>query len=759
MWELEEEIGWMVWLDFMERCWDKVVVCIFFLCFLIGCSSKLSKEEVGRVSSKELDKELVGDRQGEKSSRRPNHLIKEKSPYLLQHAYNPVDWYPWGKEAFERARREDRPIFLSIGYSTCHWCHVMEKESFEDEEVARLLNETFVCIKVDREERPDIDHVYMEVCQMLTGSGGWPLTIMMTPEKKPFFAATYIPKRGRYGRMGMLELIPRIKRLWREDRKALLASADRIVAALQRGGDGVSGGGELKADVLDRAFKRLRERFDRKNGGFGTAPKFPTPHNLIFLLRYWRRTGDGEALEMVEKTLRRMRLGGIFDQLGYGFHRYSTDERWFLPHFEKMLYDQAMLMMAYTEAYQATGKGFYRRVVEELFEYVKREMRDSGGGFYSAEDADSEGEEGKFYLWTKGEILKVLGREDGELFSRVYGVEDGGNFEEEATGRRTGRNILHLSRELSEEARLRKRSLEEFRESLDRMRRKLLEVRAKRVRPLRDDKILADWNGLMVAALARAGGVLGERDYIEVAEKAVEFLMKRFHRGGRLLHRYRGGEVSILGYSSDYAFVIWGLLELYEVTGSWRYLRWAVELQGEFTRYFWDKKGGYFHVYGEDGERLLVRPKELYDGAIPSANSVAAWNLLRLGRILSKAEWEEMAARIGRAFSRQVERVPEAFCQYLVALDFALGPSYEVIVVGRGEELGVARRRLWGVYAPRKVLIFLDLEGISEVVKWVPYLKDYGLKNGRLTVYVCRNYSCSLPENDIQKVLERLKEK
>ncbi len=459
-----------------------------------------------------------------------NRLKNEKSPYLLQHADNPVDWYPWGPEAFEKARQEDKPIFLSIGYSTCHWCHVMEHESFEDEEVARLLNQTFVSIKVDREERPDIDQLYMTVAQLMTGGGGWPLNIFMTPDKEPFFAATYIPKENRYGRLGLMELIPRVDELWRTSRQELLSSADRIVAALKQVSES-QGSSLLDASVLDKAYQQLLDSFDKDLGGFGSAPKFPSPHNFYFLLRYWQRSGREEALDMVEKTLQAMRAGGIYDHVGFGFHRYSTDAGWLVPHFEKMLYDQALLTLAYTEVFQATGKSFYQTTAREILSYILRDMQSPEGAFYSAEDADSEGEEGKFYLWSYDELENLLSDRELDHLVRHFGIKPEGNFLDQDGGSSSGLNILHWSRRANE-----------AQEDFEAIRKKLFDYREKRIHPLKDDKILTSWNGLMIAALARAGGAFSEKAYTDAAEKAASFILAQMRDGrGRLLHRFRGG--------------------------------------------------------------------------------------------------------------------------------------------------------------------------------------------------------------------------
>jgi len=694
-----------------------------------------------------------------KTEKRANRLIHEKSPYLLQHAYNPVDWYPWGEEAFEKARREDKPIFLSIGYSTCHWCHVMEHESFEDPEVAQLMNETFVSIKVDREERPDIDNIYMTVCQMLTGSGGWPLTILMTPDKKPFFAGTYFPKESRFGRIGMLDLAPRIQEIWTTRRDEVLNSANQIISALQQTAESTQGE-ELGLPILKAAYEQIARRFDRSYGGFGNAPKFPTPHNFLFLLRYWKRTGDGAALEMVEKTLQAMRRGGIYDHVGFGFHRYSTDREWLLPHFEKMLYDQAMLAMAYTEAYQATGKEDYAQTAREIFTYVLRDMAAPTGGFYSAEDADSEGVEGKFYVWTLDEIRQVLDKEEADLVIRVFHIQRGGNFTEEATGRSTGANILHLKTPLSEVASDLKMAREDLQRRLEGARQKLFAVRERRVHPGKDDKILTDWNGLMIAALAKGAQALDEPEYAEAARRAADFILKTMRTpDGRLLHRYREGQAALSAHVDDYAFLIWGLLELYEATFEVRDLQMALNLNEDLLKHFWDERGGGFYFTADDSEELLVRPKESYDGAVPSGNSVAMLNLLRLGRITARPELEEKAARIGRAFSAGIQQAPVAHTLLLMAVDFAIGPSYEVVIVGnpQAEDTRAMLKTLRAQFIPNKVVLLRpgDQE-MPEITRLAEFTKNQMSLNGKATAYVCLNYQCQLPTIDIPKMLELL---
>jgi uncharacterized protein YyaL (SSP411 family) len=689
----------------------------------------------------------------------PNRLIDETSPYLLQHAYNPVDWYPWGQEAFERAQGEDKPVFLSIGYSTCHWCHVMAHESFEHAEVARLMNEVFVSIKVDREERPDIDSVYMSVCQIMTGSGGWPLNIVMTPDKKPFFAATYIPREERFGRIGMLELIPRIKELWTTKRSETVQLSNRIATSLQQMSQNAPGE-ELDKSTLALAYQQLAERFDERNAGFGSAPKFPTPHNLLFLLRYWKRTGDKKALEMVEKTLQATRRGGIYDHVGFGFHRYSTDSQWLVPHFEKMLYDQAMLAMAYTETYQATGKEDYKKTVQEIFAYVLRYMTAPEGGFFSAEDADSEGQEGKFYLWTLEEIRRVLEAEETDLAIKVFNIEKDGNFSEQATGKRTNANILHLRKPLAELAFELHLSQQDLQRRLEAIRQKLFAHREKRIHPLRDDKILTDWNGLMVAALAKGAQAFAEAEYAEAARRAADFILKNLRKAdGRLFHRYRDGQAGIAANLNDYAFLVWGLLELYEAIFDVGYLEVALDLNDKLLKHFGDSHVGGFYLTPDDGESLFVRSKEIYDAAMPSGNSVAMLNLLRLGRITANSNLEDKAVRIGRAFSENVKQAPASYTQLMVALDFGIGPSYEVVLAGDSQaaDTKAMLKALQTHFIPNKVLLLHPIEQESpKISQLAEYTRSQSTIEGKTTAYVCLNYNCKLPTTDIDEVLELL---
>jgi uncharacterized protein len=691
--------------------------------------------------------------------RKPNRLISEKSPYLLQHAYNPVDWFPWGEEAFAKARQEDKPIFLSIGYSTCHWCHVMEHESFEDSDVARAMNEAFVAIKVDREERPDIDHTYMTVCQMLTGSGGWPLNIVMTPDKKPFFAGTYFPRESVHGRIGMIDLSLHVKEIWAKRRDEAAKSADQVMNALLEMVDD-SPGNAPGTDVLTAAYEQLTQRFDNKLGGFSQAPKFPTPHNMLFLLRYWHRTGEANALRMVEATLKAMSEGGIYDHIGFGFHRYSTDAHWLVPHFEKMLYDQALLAMTYTEAYQATGRAEYRKTAEAVIHYVLRDMTAPEGGFYSAEDADSEGEEGKFYVWTLDQVERVLDRDDTDLMAQVLNVHTRGNFREEATGRITGANILHLRQSLEETAGRLDMSLEALETRLEQARSALFAAREKRVHPHKDDKVLTDWNGLMIAALAKAAQAFDRPDYSDAATRAARFILGTLRTAnGRLLHRFRQGTAGLPAHVDDYAFLVWGLLELYEATFDVRWLHEALDLNQKLLDHFWDDRSGGLFFTADDETELPVRRKEIYDGATPSGNSVAALNLLRLGRITGNPAWERKADQLASAFAGSIGQFPSAYTQLLVALEFAHAATREVVISGHkdSEDTRELIRALRRPFVPNKVVLFRPVEqGEPDIATIAAYTRDQIPVDGKATAYVCVNYACGLPTTDPERMLHAL---
>jgi len=689
-----------------------------------------------------------------------NRLINESSPYLLQHATNPVNWYPWVEEAFETAKREDKPIFLSIGYSTCHWCHVMEHESFSDKEVGELLNKDFISIKVDREERPDIDQVYMTVTQALTGSGGWPMTIIMTPDKKPFYAGTYFPKNNRWGRPGLMELLPKIAEVWRNNRKKVLASADQITRHVVSLGDRQPGS-NLDQQTLDQAQAFFVQAYDPEHGGFGQSPKFPSPHQLSFLLRRYHHTGNQQVLAMVEKTLTQMRLGGIYDQVGFGFHRYSTDTKWLVPHFEKMLYDQAMLIMAYTEAYQATGKAFYTRVAEEIITYVLRDMTSAEGGFFSAEDADSEGIEGKFYLWKPQEIKMILSETDAALFGKIYNVKEGGNFEDEGPGHHIDQNILHLQKPLPQIAKELGISANQLRNRLEAGRKKLFREREKRIHPFKDDKILTDWNGLMIAALAKAGNVLDNPEYTAAAAKAADFILQNLTDDkGRLLKRYREGKAGLTAHLNDYAFMVWGLLELYQATFETKYLKDAIGLNQQMLSHFWDELNGGLYMTADDSEKLLVRSKEIYDGAIPSGNSVAVFNLLRLGHMTGKSGYLTKAERIIKTFSATVMQHPAGHSQLMVALEFALNPNYEVVIVGKPQRKDTISMlaALRKPFLPEKVVLYrpTDKHASKDITDIAPFTLPMAAKNGQATAYVCREFACKLPTTSADQMLENL---
>jgi uncharacterized protein YyaL (SSP411 family) len=680
--------------------------------------------------------------------RKPNRLIHEKSPYLLQHAYNPVDWYPWSEAAFEKAKTEDKPVFVSIGYSSCHWCHVMEKESFDDEQVAKLMNDAFICIKVDREERPDLDSAYMVVCQAMGRSCGWPLNILMTPDKKPFFAASYIPKTSRFGLVGMVDLVPQIEKMWKTRRSDLENLGDDIKRRIGTF-ETRTLGEELGKDVLNEEYEKFVLRFDEQNGGFGRAPKFPSPHNLLFLLRYWRRTKEKTALTMAEKTLRAMRLGGIFDQVGFGFHRYSTDAVWLVPHFEKMLYDQALLTLVYTEAFQATGAGKFKVTAKEVLEYVLRDLASPEGGFYGAEDADSEGKEGKFYVWTEKEVREAVLPEDADLAVSLFGVKPVGNYGE-AVQKRNGANILHLTKPVEQLASESQVTLDELILRLGRIQNRLFKAREKRVHPAKDDKILVDWNGLMIAALARASSVFGNPRYLQAAVKAVNFILEQMkNENGTLYHRYAKGERAIEGFLDDYAFLVWGLLEVYEACFEEAYLQAAKELTKTMTERFWDDNDGGFYFTAKGAENAVPRRKEAYDGALPSGNSVALLNLLRLALLTGDSAYEDVASRVMKVFSEDVKRAPTAHTFMLVGVDFAVGPAYNVILVGDRQEEGAQRMlgALKEVYVPNTVvsLRLPDKAGLG-----------YEKVEGKVTAYVCRDQTCMPPTNKIEKMLEFL---
>jgi len=673
-----------------------------------------------------------------------NHLAGQSSPYLLQHAHNPVDWYPWGEAAFEKARREDKPILLSIGYSTCHWCHVMEAESFSDPEVGRVLNSAVVAIKVDREERSDIDQVYMQAAQMMNGGGGWPLNILMTPDKRPFFAGTYLPKHSRFGHIGLIELVQRVDDMWHHDREKLLLPAGQLAAAMQDMHK-ADESGKVHAGLVQRAFAQQKESFDAVHGGFGGAPKFPYAHRLLFLLRYWYHSGDDNALHMVEASLQAMWRGGIFDQLGYGFHRYSTDAEWLLPHFEKMLYDQAMLLMAYAEAYQATGKQEYAATARQIASFVLGEMQSKDGGFYSADDADSEGEEGRFYVWRMQEITALLGAEDTVFAAHVFGMQANGNIHDEASGQKTGVNVLYLANPPDNAADAAR---------LEVIRKKLLSARAKRIHPYRDDKVLTDWNGLMIAALAIAGRALDAPQYTAAAARAADFVLASLRDDkGRLLHRWRNGKAGLVANLDDYAFLIWGLTELYESDFEPHYLKAAISMNDSMLQQFSAPDGGFWFT-AEGSEVLLVRPKDAFDNALPSGNAVAMMNLLRLARVSGDARLAARAAEVPKAFAKDLNRTPAAFLWLLAGMQQAESGGADVVLAGdqNAPQLKAMLQALNSRYRPENVVLLAD----GKLVEIAPFTKGYKVIDGRPTAYVCRDGRCNLPVTDIASMLQQI---
>ena len=687
----------------------------------------------------------------------PNQLINETSPYLLQHAHNPVEWYPWGEDALERSRSEDKPILLSIGYSACHWCHVMERESFENESIAGLMNENFINIKVDREERPDLDAIYMEAVQMLTGSGGWPMTVFLTPEGKPFYGGTYFPPVDRQNMPGFPRLLLGIAEAYNTNKGEIQRVTQQLTEQMGRGSQVPRGTAILTVDVLHRAYSTLATNFDYQNGGFGMAPKFPQPMTPEFLLRYHDHGYNPRALELVELTLEKMAYGGIYDQVGGGFHRYSTDAYWLVPHFEKMLYDNALLARLYLHAFQTTGKLLYRRITEETLDYVLREMTDSGGGFYSAQDADSEGEEGKFFVWTPEEIMDVLGEEDGRVFSGYFGVTPNGNFE--------GKNILNVPRDPEAFAAEHELDQEPLDSIVARGRTKLLDVREQRVHPLLDDKVLASWNGLMLRSFAEAGAVLGRADYLEAAVKNAEFLTTVMYPQGRLLRTYRNGEAKLLGYLEDYSCVADGLIALYEATLDLRWLENAVAMADSMIELFWDEATGGFYDTGSDHEALVIRPRDVFDNAQPCGGSVASDILLKLAVFTGNDDYAAKAAVPLRSLHEHMARSPGGTGHWLSALDFYISAVKEVAVVGPSENaatselLDTVRRQ----FLPNKVLMGYDPSSLESTGRaglnlgGYPLLEGRGMVNGQPTAYVCQNYVCQLPVTEPGPLLAQLK--
>lgn len=691
-------------------------------------------------------------------TQKANLLIHEKSPYLLQHAYNPVQWYPWGEAAFVKAQKENKPIFLSIGYSTCHWCHVMAHESFEDEQVAQLLNEHFVAIKVDREERPEVDSIYMSFVTATTGSGGWPLSVFMTPEQQPFYGGTYFPPEPRWGSSGFKDILVSVHSKWLKEEDKIRQSGQAIVNTFFKRVDGQSSKNEMvQSSILTQSYEQLENNFDTQNGGFGHSPKFPMGHNLSFLLRYWTNHNQPRALAMVEKTLTAMSHSGMCDQLGGGFHRYATDEQWQVPHFEKMLYDQALLAKIYVEAFVATGKKLYADTARRILDYVLREMCDEQGGFYSAQDADSlasasdqHKKEGAFYVWGTIELESLLSPMELKVLSYYFGIEPHGNALFDPHGEFIGKNILYVKNSVEETAAYVQKLVVDVEQIIREGKEKLLANRASRPLPHLDDKVLVDWNGLMISALAMAGRILDQPCYLQAAESAAQFILTRIKRDdGRLLHRYRAGQSGILAGLDDYAFLIAGLLDLFEYSFNVQYFKQAVRLYDEMIDLFWDQEGGGFFLTPKDGEQLIFRPKEVYDGAIPSGNSLAAHNLLRLYHWTFDQSYLFRSEQIFKTFCAQLLSSPSAYAQMMMALQFYFGPVKDIVVCGDDKDMLAV---IFGSWIAQKVVTVKTLDSQKEMEKLFPLTKDQNVQENETLVYVCENQTCHSSVKSPQKL-------
>ncbi|MBN2241534.1 MAG: thioredoxin domain-containing protein [Acidobacteria bacterium] len=661
-----------------------------------------------------------------------NALVNETSPYLLQHAHNPVQWHPWGQEALSRAKKEDKPILLSIGYSACHWCHVMERESFENEETAKLMNEHFINIKVDREERPDLDAIYMAVVQMATGSGGWPMTVFLTPDQVPFFCGTYFPPVGGPGRPSFPQVIRSVVQAYRDKKRDLKENADSIVGELRKLNRLPDTQDVRLPEIMDAASAGIITNYDARFGGFGSAPKFPPSMALSFLMRSYLRSGEEKLLEIVENTLENMACGGMYDQIGGGFHRYSVDSQWLVPHFEKMLYDNALLSRAYLDAWLLTGRKFYRSIAEETLDYLLREMTSPEGGFFSSQDADSEGKEGRFFLWSESEVQSILGGEEAEIFCRHFGITSRGNFE--------GKNILHIPRRGDRANDRQGIPGEALSEIIRNGKRRLFDARERRVKPGRDDKILTAWNGLALRSFAEAAGALCRRDYREAAVRNAEFLLSRLRQDGRLLRSYREGRARFNAYLEDYAYLLDGLLSLYEASFDARWIAEAAALAGDMVSRFWDSEGDGFYFTSEDHEALIHRPKEFFDHAAPSGNSVAAHALLRLWKCTGDDRWAACPVSIFKRLARPMREQPASFAHLLCALDFYLGPVREIAVVGSPGQPGTQALldEVFGIYLPNKV-VACGSDGETFLLKGkLPV-------DGNPAAYVCENFTCRAP--------------
>jgi uncharacterized protein len=678
-----------------------------------------------------------------------NRLAKETSPYLLQHAHNPVDWFPWGEEALAVARQERKPILLSIGYSACHWCHVMEHESFENEATAKLMNDNFVNIKVDREERPDLDQIYMSAVQMMTQHGGWPMTVFLTPEGIPFYAGTYFPPADRYNMPGFPRVLISVAAAFRERPDDVQETAASVLGELQRAAATREASELLGTDLLEAAYRGIIRNYDTGNGGFGSAPKFPPAMTLEFLLQTFHRTGNEQALEIVGYTCRKMAAGGIYDQLGGGFHRYSTDARWLVPHFEKMLYDNALLSRLYLHYYQVSHDESARAVAVGILDYVVREMTDPAGGFYSTQDADSEGVEGKFFVWGLDEISALLGEHDARLFAAYYNVTAAGNFE--------GENILNITKDLAAVAAAERVAPKELSASLKRSRALLFAVRERRIKPARDEKILTAWNGLMLASFAEAGAILKRPDYLEVAKRNARFILDNLRREGLLLRTCKDGQAKLNAYLEDYACFSDGLLSLFQTSGELEWLEAAISLTATMVTEFWDEEDGGFFYVGSSHEKLIVRSKDFFDNATPAGNSVATEVLLRLGLLLENSDYQRRAATVLRLTANSMERYPSGFGRLLCALDFYLSTPKEIALVGdpEAEETRLLATEIWQGYLPNKVIA----QGSPDnplAAKLIPLLRNRPLVDDTATAYVCEHFACRQPVTTTQELAAQL---
>jgi len=673
-----------------------------------------------------------------------NRLIDETSPYLLQHAHNPVEWFPWADEAFDKAKAEDKPVLISIGYSACHWCHVMAHESFEDETTAKIMNEHFVNIKIDMEERPDVDQIYMTFVQMTTGSGGYPLNVFMTPDRQPFFGGTYFPPAARFRMPGFQQVLTSVADAWKNKRDELLTSASEILGEMRKIGLSEFAPEALSVEMLDTSFKSFIRNFDQENGGFGRAPKFPAPMSLEFLLRYYKRTGNEKALEMVLQTCEKMANGGIYDQIGGGFHRYSTDEIWLVPHFEKMLYDNAQLARLYLHVFQITKDEFYKRIAVETLEYIKREMLDARGGFYSAQDADSEGVEGKFFVWTPKEIEEILGAEDARIFNFYYDVSEQGNFER--------KNILNVNFTPDAAAKALRISKEKLSEVLENGKAKLFAERESRIKPFRDEKILTAWNGLMLATFAEAAAILQSAEYLEIAKNNADFILENLQENGYLLRTFKDGKAKLNAYLEDYANFIDGLIELFQVSGEIKYLKESKRLAELLISEFWDNEAGGFFFTANNHEELILRSKDFTDNAMPSGNAAAADVLLKLSKLLGDERYEKFAVTILQMVAPQIKRYAGAFGRIISALEFYLGDTKEIVVVG--EKGSALEKAVWENYHPNKIVILSEKP--SENSDFIPVLEMKEKIDGKPTAFVCRNFVCQKPVSNIEELREQL---